>query len=887
MKINKILFWMLGVAMFAVGCSEGEPTHDQNGEEQPPVETVEEYVRLNLFSGCGYNAATDDVEATRTAVWDDVQGSGPFTLKWESVDINSDQTDKLSLIISDGENPILGQTESQLGTSFKEGTCSGLSVTPHQGDAHHADFQTVLYYDTEELECAEYCYAVAGDAQIFEDTENGQHLCTLDMPSAFTQTTSQDPRFLRDYLYMYATAAYTEGRTILDFNYIPATFRFVITNTTSHAIAIYGASVSLAEQDGEESSVASKTANVAFDWATGKAELSFEEDGYNKVSVAAGTGASLATGDSYVAYAMALPLASNDALKGKTLNFSVKSDTLEQVAFQLKDTELAALNGSDTYNWVSGKSYTIRIYIKEDGKATGEILEGNRIEVTPDKKGRYTLMYESADAQPLADYAPIGTLPITQIGYYEDFINVNIAPREAKAIGIYNSAGERQGTIQLADFRPDFSENPLYCFGLLSDVHIGRPEINPEADFERALEFFNAKDVTMTCICGDITQNGTEAELKSYQEVTVTAEAPVYTTTGNHDCTYSGINVARWTKYTGQPLVFEQTVEKGGKVDHFLFLGMSVWNFNAAYLESSLVWLQDKLEEYKDERCFIITHLFFPDRAGNLNDIYPSGNWLTGVQLKRLKNMCDRYVNTIWFSGHSHWEWQLQKYQDRANIYRGYEDAKPTSGWCVHVPSCGVPITSNGSSRVDNTSGSEGAVVQVYENHIDIVGIDLKTGKYLPIATYRLDTTPQEIADKEEETPPTPTQTHYITAADFEHNPEKVTGATVSDVEGMPNYVEVTFTKKGQGFWVTNDTFTSSSTYVNIVVEDVKATSNGVEVEVPAHCGFYGGSDYYMTSTESAKVYSGSGVQFQTSNSKYGDGPLPLTLRMKVQMVFE
>ena len=65
-------------------------------------------------------------------------------------------------------------------------------------------------------------------------------------------------------------------------------------------------------------------------------------------------------------------------------------------------------------------------------------------------------------------------------------------------------------------------------------------------------------------------------------------------------------------------------------------------------------------EEYKDERCFIITHLFFPDRAGNLNDIYPSGNWLRGAQLESLKKLCDTYHNTIWFSGHSHWEWQLQ-----------------------------------------------------------------------------------------------------------------------------------------------------------------------------------------------------------------------------------
>jgi hypothetical protein len=104
----------------------------------------------------------------------------------------------------------------------------------------------------------------------------------------------------------------------------------------------------------------------------------------------------------------------------------------------------------------------------------------------------------------------------------------------------------------------------------------------------------------------------------------------------------------------------------------------------------------------------------------------------------------------------------------------------------------------------------------------------------------------------------------------------------------MPNYVDVTFTDKGQGFYVANSTFTTEATKVSITVEDVKAFSNGVAIDVPANVGFYGGS-YYMTSTNSATIVNNSsyqGVQFQTSQSKYGDGPLPLTLRMKVMMSF-
>ena len=882
LNLNKILFWVFGLA-FIVGCTANEPIDQPNNEpiDTPETPPVEEYIRLNLAGGCGYNAATEDVEMTRV-VWDDKEGSGPLILEWERVEIDSDKTNQLSLIISDGEKPIVGKTTPQTDVADQVYTYSGLAVTPQEGDSHHADFQTVLYYASSDLEGAAYCYAVAGDAQITEDAESGKHLCHLEMPAIFTQTASQAPSSLRDCMYMYATTPYKGDKTTLNFKHIPATFRFVVTNSTTHDIVLQEVSLS-AVSEGE--AVASKSADLAFGWADGKVAYTFGDSCHNRVVVNIENG-TLSAGKDYIAYAMALPLPNDNAFDGKMLNFSIKSDNQEQVAFQLDGEKLAEINGSDTYNWVSGKSYTIRINLREENLATGEITEDNRIKVVPVEAGIYTLFYEGEDGQPLADYAEICTLTANDIAYYEDFIAENVPPREAKNIGIYNSAGERQGSIALAEqpIRPDVPEQRLlYSFGLLSDVHIGRPEINPEVDFERALKFFNTKGVAHTCICGDITQNGKEAEYQSWAAVATLSDAPIYTTTGNHDATSSGIKPELWAQYTGLPLVFERSVECGGKTDHYLFLGMERWNFSAAYLGYHLDWLENKLEEYRNERCFVITHLFFPDRAGNLNGIYPSGNWLRGEQLERLEAMCDRYVNSIWFSGHSHWEWWLQKYQDRANIYRTHNAAlQPTSGWCVHVPSCGAPITSDGSSREDNTAGSEGAIVYVYEDYIEIRGIDFVSGKYLPIATYRLDTTPYMVNASTTSQP-----SYYISASNFIENSKKK-GATVKDVEGMPNYVEVTFTAKSQGFYISNETFTSSTTKASITIEDVQAFSNGVEVDIPVGVGFYGTSGYYLVSTNSAEVKpeSYTGVQFQTSGSKYGDGPLPLTIRMKAQMVF-
>lgn len=319
---------------------------------------------------------------------------------------------------------------------------------------------------------------------------------------------------------------------------------------------------------------------------------------------------------------------------------------------------------------------------------------------------------------------------------YNELIRYNIAPYLAKKIGIYDSNGNRVGKIDLGNFKPEYGER-LYRFGLLSDVHNqSNQTAEPTADLQRALEFFNNKEsVAFTCICGDITQNGTAAELAIYQNnvATKSPNTPVYTCTGNHDCTSSGLNESNWTTYTGHEKNFVFTHQN----DVFIFFSMTYWSLGESgtpYSDSDINWLEQQLQENVDKRVFIFTHLFFPTRAGNLNDIYPAGNWLGGNQLVRLQRLNDTYRNAIWFSGHSHWKWYLQKYQDRANIY------KENCGWCVHVPSCASPIDSDGSTRVSMPLESEGAIVDVYENYIDIRAMDLKNELYIPIAHYRLST---------------------------------------------------------------------------------------------------------------------------------------------------
>lgn len=286
MKINKIIAGMVGLAVIASSCTVNELTN----ETELPEGTS---VRLNFSSD---PAAPPQSDATR-ASWEDPKGSGNLTFKWEKVDIDSEEADEQVLIITDGEKPVSVKVTS----NEEPASYSGLSVTPRESDAHFANFQTVGYYSTDDLKKAKYCFAVTGAPVVTEDTGNGRHICELpDMPSTFVQPTSQDPSFLRDYMYMYSTAAYSGNGSTLSFKHIPATFRFIISNATDEPVQVDEIHIKTASGG----PIASKSSAVTFDWSDGTASLSFGEDAYDMVSVSPDAGATVAAGERYTAYAM-------------------------------------------------------------------------------------------------------------------------------------------------------------------------------------------------------------------------------------------------------------------------------------------------------------------------------------------------------------------------------------------------------------------------------------------------------------------------------------------------------------------------------------------------------------------------------------------------------
>jgi predicted phosphodiesterase len=322
---------------------------------------------------------------------------------------------------------------------------------------------------------------------------------------------------------------------------------------------------------------------------------------------------------------------------------------------------------------------------------------------------------------------------------YKDFILENVATAKARRIGIYNSNGNRVGQIPLGTLTPPTTKKKLYSFGALSDIHLQYD--TAQADFQKALTYLNnTEDVEFTCICGDLTVNGTEADLTEYKNYveTYSPNTPVYAISGNHEC-WGGLSVEKViSTYTGKPLYYSFT--QGDDV--FIMVGIKGDGVGSLFTTAELQWLYETLEANRNKRCFLFQHVRPDDSCGNAFGIYPYDLW-GGTEQTVFESLLKHYKNVIFFHGHSHLKFYLQYGSDEANI------SKKFGKYSVHIPSLAVPRDGNSTGSSSMTviyADSEGYVIDVYENGVHLRGLDFVNEKYLPIASYWLDTTIAEIS---------------------------------------------------------------------------------------------------------------------------------------------
>ena len=329
---------------------------------------------------------------------------------------------------------------------------------------------------------------------------------------------------------------------------------------------------------------------------------------------------------------------------------------------------------------------------------------------------------------------------------YKDFIPENVAPRKVRRIGIYNAQGNRVGQIPLDSLTFPDAGAKMYAFGAISDIHIGESTAND--DYEEALRWLS-DNVDFICECGDLVHGkatNAPAQIEQYIACRANASVPVYAISGNHDGAYVANVATAIESYTGKPLYYSFT--QGDDV--FIMVGIkSNGRTTSLFADGELQWLYETLEANRNKRCFVFQHVRPDDACGNALGIYTNDIWgdvtvngVTYYDQTVFESLMNHYPNVLFFHGHSHVKFDLQAYDDTANIGRDF------AGWSIHIPSLAVP---RGTSSVVNPSlvniyaESEGYVVDVYKTGIHLRGRDFVKGEFLPIASYWLDTTLQTV----------------------------------------------------------------------------------------------------------------------------------------------
>lgn len=332
-----------------------------------------------------------------------------------------------------------------------------------------------------------------------------------------------------------------------------------------------------------------------------------------------------------------------------------------------------------------------------------------------------------------------------KISKYEDFISENAAPYAANKIGVYRQkTGKKVGSFLLQNLRLPNLGNKLYSFGALSDVHL---QYNTaQEDFQRALTFLNnSEEVDFICICGDLTDDGKDDDFETYVEYVdaYSPNTPVYECTGNHDAYDNLIGFDKMKPYTGHDLYY--TFAQGD--DLFIMFGTQFYDTKGQeikpFSKESLQWLYETLEANRNKRVFLFQHYLRFDGSGKPYSPDPTGDvlrWCTEGTV--FKSLMEHYTNVVWFHGHSHTKFDCQEDCDYANYDRMH------GCHSVHIPSLAVPRDYENDAYVTKYAESEGYVVDVYQNHIVLRGRDFVKEKFLPIATYCLDTTLQTIKPK-------------------------------------------------------------------------------------------------------------------------------------------
>lgn len=351
----------------------------------------------------------------------------------------------------------------------------------------------------------------------------------------------------------------------------------------------------------------------------------------------------------------------------------------------------------------------------------------------------------------------------------------NIAPSNISSIAIFKKNEDETETkicnVDISKMRPSNLGEKLYSFGMVSDMHLDGKG-NNGTYLSEALTFYENQGCSFCCHAGDMTnigfyaKNETTGEVYLYDEqmsdyknvIDAHPTFPVYGICGNHESYNKSImdslepqsevvleeytNLVnykdRFDNYTNYGLYYTYTHEN----DVFIFVGQpSGTPYAFGKIEewkNELRWLQNRLEENRDKRCYVFTHLTLSDDSGNPNNIH---NAYWGPLENTLVGIMRHYKNAILFHGHSHLYFTAQE----TYTYSNYSTKKGFKS--ISIPSSGGSraIVDGVFIKNNNETLRSGYIADVYKNCIMLKGYNFHTSQFVPIAQYCIDTTIQPV----------------------------------------------------------------------------------------------------------------------------------------------
>ena len=372
--------------------------------------------------------------------------------------------------------------------------------------------------------------------------------------------------------------------------------------------------------------------------------------------------------------------------------------------------------------------------------------------------GECALYFGDADGSALAGYTKIGVCSEGKPYKMERLV----IPPEAKTI-VCTGGNEESDFVEIPE-KYLLNADDAFVFGALSDVHYNKYTATGDDDavvfFDNALDYFDQKNVDMVGITGDLSNDGEESAYIKYNEAIAGRDYPVFTVTGNHDI--NAYKNGLWKQYitaniedcvfaeNGVDFYYEPE-EMGGDV--FVFINVTMWSYSEKTKPTistlQIIWFEEILKQHTDDQVYLFFHLFMcgPDGQSHtgVGNIMNPGGYTYPLPLRYgnadervLRSVLKDYKNVVYLSGHSHWMFEMEIYNEETN-YSNFDGE-----YChmVHVPSVTEPrwIGENDTERTGkNGTESQGWLIYDYGDTTVLLPVDFMSGtvytEYMEIIT--------------------------------------------------------------------------------------------------------------------------------------------------------